>query len=149
LKKKTRAKVSIGIVISALFLTIIFLKVTDRNSTIKLKDYNVASEYIQKGWVPKNISKNAKDILLVYNKDENAVNIKFTIPEKEIKNILDRTEKISLEKLKEEVEPLNIKFISAETKLTKNKDNAVIRKDNNYIYIIYPVGEIYLFNKKK
>ena len=82
MNKKTKAKVLTIIVVSALFLTIIFLKVTDRNSTIKLKDYNVASEYIQKGWVPKNISKNAKDILLVYNKDENAVNIKFTIPEK-------------------------------------------------------------------
>lgn len=149
MNKKTKAKVLTIIVVSALFLTIIFLKVTDRNSTVKLKDYKVASEYIQKGWVPKNISKNAKDIFLVYNKDDNATNIKFTIPEKEIKNILDRTEKISLEKLKEEVEPLNIKFISAETKLTKNKDNAVIRKDNSYIYIIYPIGEIYLFNKKK
>lgn len=149
MNKKTRAKASIGIVISALFLTIIFLKVTDRNSTIKLKDYNVASEYIQKGWIPKNISKNVKDILLVYNKDNDTVNIKFIIPEKEIKNILDRTEKISLEKLKEEIEPLNIKFISTETKLTKNKDNAVMRRDNNYIYIIYPTGETYMFNRKK
>lgn len=147
MNKKTKAKGLTIIVVLALFLTIIFLKVTDRNSTVKLKDYNVASEYIKNGWVPKNISQNAKDILLVHNIDKNIVNIKFTIPEKEIDNILERTEEITLENVKKEIEPLNIKFISVETKLTKNKDKALIRKDNIYIYIIYPTGEIFIFSR--
>lgn len=147
MNKKTRAKISIGVIIAALFLTASILKVSDGNDIVKLKNYKSASKYIEKGWIPNDISKNIEDIFLVYNLDENIGNINFNLPKEEIKNILERTKTINLEKLKKETKALNVKFISLETKLKKNKDRALINEDSNYVYVIYPTGEIYMLSK--
>lgn len=147
MNKKTRAKISIGVIIAALFLTASILKVSDGNDIVKLKNYKSASKYIEKGWIPNDISKNIEDIFLVYNLDENIVNINFNLPKEEIKNILERTKTINLEKLKKETKALNVKFISLKTKLKKNKDKALINEDSNYVYVIYPTGEIYMLSK--
>lgn len=147
MNKKTRAKISIAVIIATLFLTLLILRVSDGNNIVKLKNYSVASGYMERGWIPKDISKNARDIFLVYNLDSNIVNMKFYIPKGEIINVLKRTESTSLENLKKETQALNIKFIPLETKLKENKDKALIRKDLNYIYVVYPTGEIYILNK--
>lgn len=147
MNKKIRAKISIAVIVAALFLSAAILKVSDGNEIVKLKDYKASTKYIKNGWIPKNISENVKDIFLVYNLDNNIVNIKFNIPQEEINNILQRTKSISLENLKNETKALNVKFISLETKLKENKDKALIEKDLNYVYVIYPTGEVYMFSK--
>lgn len=147
LNKKLRAKISIGFIIGVMFLTVLFLKTIDENNSVKLRNYSSAKEFIEKGWIPKNISKNSKDIFLVYNIDTNIVNLKYLIPTEEIGNILSRTKETKLEVFEKEAKPLNIKFISEKTKLKENKDGAFLRIDRDYLYIIQNNGEVYIFSR--
>lgn len=147
MNKKLRAKISIGFIIGVMFLTVLFLKTIDENNSVKLRNYSSAKEFIEKGWIPKNISKNSKDIFLVYNIDTNIVNLKYLIPTEEIGNILSRTKETKLEVFEKEAKPLNIKFISEKTKLKENKDGAFLRIDRDYLYIIQNNGEVYIFSR--
>lgn len=147
LNKKLRAKISIGFIIGAMFLTVLFLKAIDENNSVKLRNYSSAKEFIEKGWIPKDISKNSKDIFLVYNIDTNIVNLKYLIPTEEIENLLNITKETKLEIFEKEAKPLNIKFISEKTKLKENKDDAFLRIDRDYLYIIKNGGEVYIFSR--
>lgn len=114
---------------------------------VRIGSYIEAKEYIERGWIPQEIPKDAKEISIIYNIDSNNVNGEFYTSKEGVDLLVDKYELATVTDLIKTDTALNNRFKKIKEEIINYPQNIIFLKNESYIFAIRDDSVVFYFAK--